>query len=261
MKNKTIALGLLLSLGLLSACNEEAEQAPAAEPKAAAAPEVVAPQPKVVDLMAVPSASGGMVSGPVAEVIEAGGYTYVRVEVNGESLWAAGPPTTVAVGDGIAFSTMIPMKEFHSKSLNRDFPVLYFVDSFSVQSSTAAATAPADPAAIQPAAPTTTAAEPVKVEKVDGGYTIAEALAQKAELVGKPIKVRGQVTKYTPGIMGKNWIHMVDGSGVDDLIVTTSGTAAMGAVVVAEGALSLDRDFGYGYHYEVLMEDAQVTVE
>lgn len=250
INNRTIAVGsLLLSLGLLSACQQDEQPVPTAEPQQTTA------QPKVVELMPAPapSVAKGMVRGPVAETIEAGGYTYVRVEVNGESLWAAGPPTTVAVGDTVTFSTMIPMKAFHSKSLNRDFPVLYFVDSFGMQSSAAAAVAPAPQA--------TPSVERVMIEKVAGGYTIAEALAQKADLAGKPIKVRGKVTKYTAGIMGKNWIHMIDGSGADDLIVTTSGSAAMGAVIVVEGALSLDRDFGYGYHYEVLMEDAQVTVE
>jgi hypothetical protein len=99
------------------------------------------------------------------------------------------------------------------------------------------------------------------IEKAEGGYTIAEALAQKTELANKPIKVRGKVIKLTSGIMGKNWHHIVDGSGSEKLIVTTKGTAAVGTVIVAEGALSLNRDFGMGYFYEVLMEDARITTE
>jgi hypothetical protein len=99
------------------------------------------------------------------------------------------------------------------------------------------------------------------IEKLAGGYTIAEALAQRNELAGKPIKVRGKVIKVSPGIMGKNWLHIVVGSGSEELIVTTSGMAAYGAVIVAEGALGLNRDFGYGYKYDVLMEDAAVTTE
>lgn len=257
MNNKLTFLSLLLlGLGTLTACNEDSGQQPQA-----ALPQTTPAPPKVVDLMQSPPSAppSEMVSGPVAETVDAGGYTYVRLEVNGESLWAAGPTTAMAVGDTIAFSTMIPMKDFHSKTMNRDFPVLYFVDGFVTQNPASSAAATTS-AAATPASASAPGAE-AQLEKVAGGYTIAEALAQKAELAGKPIKVRGQVTKFTPGIMGKNWIHIVDGSGADDLIITTSGTTAIGAVIVAEGALSLDRDFGYGYHFDVLMEDAAVTAE
>ncbi|MCW8917307.1 MAG: DNA-binding protein [Gammaproteobacteria bacterium] len=253
MNRSTSVLGsLLLSVVFISACQQEAEQAPATP-----APQASAPQPQMVDLAPLATTdapAGGMVNGTVAETIDAAGYTYVRVEVDGQSLWAAGPATAMATGDTISFSTLIPMRNFHSTAMNRDFAVLYFVDGFT-NLSTSGTSAAASASATAPVAST------AAIEKVDGGYTIAEALAQKAELAGKPIKVRGKVTKFTSGIMGKNWIHIEDGSGAEDLIVTTSGSAAMGSVIVAEGALSLDRDFGYGYHYAVLMEDARVTTE
>ena len=60
--------------------------------------------------------------------------------------------------------------------------------------------------------------------------------------------------------MGKNWIHIQDGTEFEDgfdLTVTTSGTATMGEIVTFEGKISLDKDFGYGYSYAVLMEDAK----
>jgi len=259
---KRVLTSLLLSVGLISACQQEAEQAPATTP-----PQASSPQPKVVDLAPAtapaPAMANGLATGKVVETIDAGGYTYVMVEAGAESLWAAGPTTPLAVGDSITFSTLIPMRNFHSKAMNRDFPVLYFVDGFSTLGGSSAGSAAGNPHA---SAPTSPASADVggaleKIEKVAGGYTIAEALAQKAELAGKPIKVRGKVTKFTPGIMGKNWIHMVDGSGEEELIVTTSGTTTLGAVIIAEGALSLDRDFGYGYHYAVLMEDAGVAAE
>ena len=186
----------------------------------------------------------------------AGGYTYAMVDVGGQQVWAAGPPTPMAVGDTITFSTMIPMKDFHSKALNRDFPVLYFVDGFSTLNS-----------GVSTAEPATTEAAPAaamaigNIEKVEGGYTIAEILAQRNELTAKPIKVRGQVTKVVSGIMGKNWVHISDSSGNDDFIVTTDGAATNGQVIVAEGMLALNRDFGYGYKYDILMENASITAE
>jgi hypothetical protein len=203
------------------------------------------------------------VSGAVSEIINSRGYTYARVDVEGQSLWAAGPTTPMAVGDTISFSTLMPMQNFHSNTMNRDFPILYFVDGFTASGSSATAhTSIQPPVAASAATGVATADVSVeKIEKVTDGYTIAEVLAQRAELVGKPIKVRGKVTKFTPGIMGKNWLHIVDGSGVQDLVVTTSATTIKGAVVVVEGVLSLDRDFGYGYRFGVLMEDASVRTE
>lgn len=257
---------LLLSVVFISACQQEAEKAPTAgQPVPVAA---VAQQPTVVDLIpaapAAPStAANGLVSGAVVETMDSGGYTYARVDVNGEPLWAAGPTTPMAVGDTISFSTLIPMQNFHSNTMNRDFPVLYFIDSFITANASNSGHAPTQTNDAMPAAPSVAAVNvPVeKIEKVADGYTIAEILAQRNELTGKPIKVRGQVTKVVSGIMGKNWVHISDSSGNDDFIVTTSGTASNGQVIVAEGNLALNRDFGYGYKYDILMEDATVTAE
>jgi hypothetical protein len=78
------------------------------------------------------------------------------------------------------------------------------------------------------------------------------------------VAVRGKVVKYNPGIMGKNWIHLRDGSGSNekkdnDLTVTTSDSAAVGGVVLVKGRVHLDRDFGSGYVYSVIIEDAKVS--
>lgn len=262
----TILTSLLLGAGLVAGCQQDVEQ-PAAAEKGAAAP-AAASQPKVVDLMASPQAApapapsmgNGLATGSVMETIDAAGYTYVRVDVDGNELWAAGPPTAISVGQTITFSTLIPMKDFHSKAMNRDFPVLYFVDGFSILGGGTAAAAAQTPAA-KPAPAPAAAAPIADIEKVEGGYTIAEILAQRNELTGKPIKVRGQVTKVVNGIMGKNWVHISDSSGDADFIVTTSATAATGQIIVAEGQLSLNRDFGFGYKYDILMEDGTVTVE
>jgi hypothetical protein len=100
----------------------------------------------------------------------------------------------------------------------------------------------------------------VKVEPCADCITIAKLLADKKTYAGKVIKVKGQVTKYNAAIMGKNWVHIQDGTEFEDgfdLTVTTSGTATMGEIVTFEGKISLDKDFGYGYSYAVLMEDAK----
>jgi hypothetical protein len=103
------------------------------------------------------------------------------------------------------------------------------------------------------------------IAKADGGKTVAEVFAGKDALAGKPVTVRGKVVKANSGIMGKNWIHVRDGSGSDgtnDLTVTTTTAQPhVGDTVLVTGPVSLNKDFGMGYQYDVIVEDAQVTVE
>ncbi|TAL66394.1 MAG: hypothetical protein EPN88_08515 [Bacteroidetes bacterium] len=100
----------------------------------------------------------------------------------------------------------------------------------------------------------------VTVESCDGCVTIAKLLENKKSYSGKVIKIKGKVTKYNPSIMGKNWVHIQDGSefeGAFDLTITTDGQVAVGETVTFEGKIVLEKDFGYGYSYNILMEEAK----
>ena len=103
------------------------------------------------------------------------------------------------------------------------------------------------------------------IAKADGGKTVAEVFAEKDALAGQPVTFRGKVVKTNPDIMGKNWLHVRDGSGEEgsnDLTITTAGaTPNVGDTVLVTGTVTLNKDFGMGYAYDVLIEDAQVTVE
>jgi len=105
----------------------------------------------------------------------------------------------------------------------------------------------------------------VKVPKATGpdAQTVAEIIAKKTALNSKPVLVRGKVVKYTPGVMGKNWIHLQDGSGsaadgTNDVLVTTKDETTIGAVVVARGTVRTDVDLGSGYFYKVLVDEAKL---
>ncbi len=105
----------------------------------------------------------------------------------------------------------------------------------------------------------------VKVEKAKGSEarTVAELYRDKASLGGKKVSVRGKVVKVSMQIMGKNWVHLQDGTGspekgTNDLVVTTDQTPNVGDVVTATGMVAADKDFGYGYRYEVIMEQAEI---
>ena len=109
------------------------------------------------------------------------------------------------------------------------------------------------------------ASEPIKVEKAKGAdaYNVSETYEKAAKLDKKTVVVRGKVVKVSKGIMGKNWVHLRDGSGdpgkgTNNLVVTTQDDPKVGDVVTAKGILSMDKDFGAGYKYKVIVEEATV---
>ena len=207
--------------------------------------------------------SAGITKGSVISTMDASGYTYVEANMGDEKIWLAGPKTKLAKGDPITVKIGAPMRNFHSKSLNRNFDVIYFVSGYSgsVPPKTTLPTGhqPVNGSKAITATKKITLDKPVK--RAEGGKTIAEIITNMKDLSGKKIKVRGQITKFSPEIMTKNWIHLIDGSGNSDLIITTNDTAKVGDVVVIEGTVVLDKDFGYGYFYKLLIEDGKVAVE
>ncbi len=237
------------------------------------------PNPAAV---AAPVGDEGGFSGKVVETTNTSSYTYVRVDTGAKKLWAATTEFPVKVGDTVKVGAGTPMTGYHSKSLNRDFDVVYFTGSISVGGNEAGATPalppghPPLPDAAAPGLPpghpslTAPAAAPnldlTGIKRAEGGRTIKEIYAAKTRLAGKPVTVRGKVVKYNAMIMGKNWLHIRDGSGSadkadNDLTVTTSTPTALGAIVLVTGSVSINRDFGAGYKYGVIIEDAKLTIE
>jgi len=243
-----------------------AVQAKGAEPAGTAPASAPAPQ---------------LLTGTVAETMDSGGYTYVLVRSPSGDAWAAVTQASVMKGAPIAIEPSMVMENFESKTLHRKFERIVFGALAGAAPSAAGGQAKAAPqapqdlsdpavlAAVQAAHRNAPAAGPVgdvRVDKAKGpeARTVAEVFAERAPLNGKPVAVRGKVVKFLPGIMGRNWLHLRDGSGSaaandDDLTVTTAATAAVGEVVVVQGTAHSDRDFGAGYRYPVIVEDATVS--
>jgi len=203
-------------------------------------------------------------TGEVVETMDAGQYTYVQVDDGAKKIWAAAPKFAVAVGDKVVLPEGMAMRDFHSKTLNRTFDLVYFVNGVQV---TGARTKNEQVAAAHTATAATPAAAAVdlsNVPKAEGGNTVAELHAGKTDLAGKEVLVRARVVKFTLSVMGKNWVHVQDGSGTagtNDLTVSTTGVAAVGDTVLVRGVLTTDKDLGFGYHYDIIIEDGTVTVE
>lgn len=217
---------------------------------------------------AQPTAAGDL-RGKVAEKIDAAGYSYLRVTTDKGDVWAAVPVTAVGVGADVTITNPMPMPNFESKTLNRKFDMVMFGSGAQVAGEAAPPTAGG-----QPANPHTSGASAaavptdVKTDKAPGpdGRTVAEIFAQKAALKDKSVDVKGKVVKFTPGVLGRNWIHLRDGSGTDeakdnDITVTTQDNAGVGDVVVVKGTVHLDKDLGAGYAYSVIIEDAKVSAK
>jgi len=201
-------------------------------------------------------ANPAVLSGVLSETLDAGGYTYIKIMLDNQPLWAAGPVTPVNIGDRISFSSDMPMNNFYSKTLQRNFKILYFVDAFAINGKYSKAPAAALNNGVAKKPP------PVKLkifEKAENGQNVAEILENKDSLEGKVLRVRGQVSKFTANVMGKNWIHIRDNSSQQDLTVTTDVKAALNDIIVVEGQLVLNKDYGYGYVYDVLIEDAKLA--
>lgn len=207
-------------------------------------------------------------TGTVVETMNTSGYTYVMVDTGSEKIWAAAPEFQVKVGDKVTVPQGMPMKNYNSKTLNRTFDLVYFVSSIKVngkeQADVQIAAAHSKDVLSKTNDAIPTAMDFSTIKKPQGGKTIAEIYAEKSSLAGKEVLVRGKVVKFNPQIMGKNWLHLQDGTGekgANDLTITTSATAKLGDTVVVEGVLYQNKDYGYGYKYDVIIEDAKLTIE
>jgi hypothetical protein len=232
-----------------------------------------APQPAAKPAVSAEKKATGPQTGKVLEVLNASNYTYLRVDTGREKLWLAAPQTKVKAGEKVTFGAGLPMKNFQSKALGRTFDTVYFVDQVAREGDKPAAqqlsqagsqTMPAGHPKISQDNGAAAKIDFSKITKASGGKTIAEIYAQKTQLAGKKTAGRGKVVKYNAGIMGKNWIHLKDGTGAEgsnDLAVTTKTDAKVGDTVLVRGNVVTEKDYGYGYKYPVIIEDAEVTVE
>jgi hypothetical protein len=106
----------------------------------------------------------------------------------------------------------------------------------------------------------------IKVDKAtgDNAYNVSEIFAETEKLNGKTVRIQGKVVKFSPMIMGRNWIHLQDGTGdpmsnTHDLVVTTSEQVKTNDVITIEGTLAFNKDFGAGYKYVAIVEEAKTV--
>ncbi|MDH3391209.1 MAG: DNA-binding protein [Desulfobulbaceae bacterium] len=227
------------------------------------------------------------VTGKVLESMDASGYTYINVATDSGDMWIAVNQSAVEVGEEVTFMDGIVMQNFFSKALDRTFPEIIFssgllgkettppgmppagigADSFSQALSTEGGIgAPAVGDMMTGSKKAVVEFAEIKVEKAAGenSYTVAEIFSKATELNGQTVVIRGKVVKVSPRIMGRNWIHLQDGTGnpeenTHDLVITTlQETGADWDIITMEGVLTANKDFGSGYSYSAIIEDANL---
>jgi hypothetical protein len=222
---------------------------------------VAAPAPAATAPAAVP------LVGKVLETMDSGGYTYVYLEKkDGEKVWVAASATPVKVGSQMSFKGGNAMFNFESKSLKRTFDKIIFAEAAATDTPAKDATSYKGKSASggSKAAAATKDAK-ISVAKATGAnaYTVQEIFTNSAKLDKKKVVVKGKVVKVSAGIMGKNWIHIQDGTGNQakknhNLVFTSKELAEIGDVVTISGILAKDKDFGGGYKYTAIVEESTI---
>ena len=195
--------------------------------------------------------------GKVIDKIPAKGYTYLQVSENKNDYWIAVPTMEIEIGETVYFSKFMVMEDFSSENIDKSFDEILFVED-ARKSPT-----PDEMKNIHSGA-TSTEKQEIKVEPLEDGITVQQLYNDKSTLNGKVVKVKGQVTKFNKQIMKRNWIHIQDGTGTEnefDLVITSNTDVQVGDIIVAEGKVAVDKDFGAGYFFPVMIEEAQVEVE
>ena len=204
--------------------------------------------------------------GEVLEVIQVNSYTYLRIAENDVEKWLATPAIIAKVGEIYFYKGGLEMPSFKSSELNRTFNSVLFLQKVSKDK------ADFEAKSFQHKVSSLEKERPkesngklnLNIDSVEGGISISELFKNKDFYNNKVIKIKGQVTKFNSQVMSRNWVHLQDGTNFNeqfDLTLTTDDEVEVGDIVVFEGKVSLERDFGYGYFYKVIIEGSKLVSE
>lgn len=182
-------------------------------------------------------------------------YTYLLVKEKRPEYWVATSTMEAKPGDTYRYRGGLLMSDFYSKELDMTFEEVLFLDELLAVS----ASSKQEMQEVTPGSTVKREKSDVKVEIVEGTITIAELFSDMKSYEGKTVRIIGEVTKFNAAIMERNWVHLQDGTeyeGKYDLTATSIENFEVGTTVILEGLVTLDHDFGYGYSYDLLLENA-----
>lgn len=185
-------------------------------------------------------AQGELHYGKAIETMNATRYTYMYADENGEKKWLAFPKTLIILGKTYQWSDPMLMTNFESKELKKTFDNIWFVSGVTES-------APNQKTNIE---------QKTVVSSDASKVLIGDLLAHKKKFEGQTVTIQGKVIKYNAEIMGVNWLHVQDESGTAEITVTSTNSSKVGSMVICTGKVILNKDFGAGYKYDILIEQA-----
>ncbi len=196
-------------------------------------------------------AKGDVYTGVVIDILNGGGYTYLQIEDTfKKTYWAALEGVKIEKGTEVRFSEEMRIQNFESKSLNRTFDDIIFASNLQYRSN------------VPESANLALVTEVVKESpyKQKDTLSVKEALEKRVSLKDKTIAIRGKVVKASSNILERNWIHIQDGTGegneVGRIVFTSKELPKVGDIVTARGVVNVDKNFGSGYMYQIIIENA-----
>ena len=196
----------------------------------------------------------------VNEVVDGGGYTYLNVKEAEKEYWMAITSANVKAGETYYYSGGMQMKDFESKQLGKTFDFITFAEMVSTSKEELVNEAKAKS---NPHKSATEAKEDKMIDKLaknDGEIYLEEIFKNKNSYSNKEVEVKGVVVKVNKNILDKNWIHIIDGTKTEtnsSLTITSNELVKVGDTVVVNGKIVLDKDFGYGYVYDIILEEGK----
>ena len=206
------------------------------------------------------SSLGDMHIVEVLEILPTDKYVYLRVSEEGQDeYWVATLKKEVELNKKYYYKGGLLKTNFESKEYNRIFDKVYLVSTV-VPLNHSKTEIETHGVEAKPKQSNEQLVDPIKIELKKNSVSIKELVNNKSEYSSKLVQICGTVIKVNPNIMGKNWIHLQDGSMDDyDFVVTSSTAIPEGHVVCLKGQLKLDQDFGAGYIYEIIVENAELV--
>lgn len=199
----------------------------------------------------------------VEEILPASRYSYLKVNEAGNAFWIAVRKQPITKGATYFYRNGLLKTNFESQEYNRIFDRIFLVSNLVPEQHGGNAGTSNDPLNTRENAETIQKELiPTHTEKTvqhKGTITIAELVANPKAYEGKSVQLSGTCVKVNPNIMNRNWIHLQDGTKDDfDLVITSSTFVPEGKKVTLKGIVNLNRDFGAGYTYDLIVENAEV---
>lgn len=192
----------------------------------------------------------------VEEILTTEKYTYLRVKEAEQQFWIAIAKSDIEIGETYLYRGGLLKKNFFSREFDRVFETVYLVSNIRKKQQPAPVAAHKDGSSI-PQGESLPDLEVGTIQLAEDALSLATLFSNKEKYDGQTVKITGKCVKVNPMIMNRNWLHFQDGSGEGlDLTVTTTENVPLGAIVSMQGTIALDKDFGAGYRYDIIMEGA-----